>query len=121
MKHEFAKRKHKPIGLKPGDWESYCVQAGILNSEGDTSARQSAHARSVRIGNFLSRFVDREVPVAVKGRTGKATLRVHKGRARAKLYYFEVRWDAGQKQLDLAPKTPLKKKRRKQRQSGETG
>src|SRR5205085_9959781 len=50
--------------------------------------------KSTRIGQFLAPFVGRYVAIQVKGRTGRATLRVEEGRSREKKYFFEIVWDS---------------------------
>jgi hypothetical protein len=68
------------------------VKANVLSKAmADTG---SAKGKAVKIGQFLTPNVNRTVPIQVKGRSGRATLRAQAGtRGKEKLYYFEVSWD----------------------------
>ena len=82
--------RNPECGRSAKDWERVFARAGIRADKlGDC---KSAHARATKIGQFLGRSVDREVPVCVEGRTGTAILRRKQGRARAQCYYFELRF-----------------------------
>lgn len=78
--------------LPASDWLPFFTRADIL-----TQALTETHttkAKTIKIGQFLSPNVDRPVPIQVGGRSGHATLRVKKGKAKSKLYFFEITWDA---------------------------
>ena len=81
----------KQIGVPAGNWEALFKKAGVETDRLD--AAKSEKARTTILGNFLAQNVGREVPIEVKGRTGKATLRMNVGRGRQKHYHFEIRWD----------------------------
>lgn len=85
------KSKQTGVGLIPSKWEKFFITAGVGSDA--ATARGSERGKSIRFGNFLSRFVGRQVLISVKGRTGKATLRMVEGRARKKQYHFEIAWD----------------------------
>jgi hypothetical protein len=73
------------------DWERFFHKAGVRTEElGGCKGRR---AKSIRIGQFLSPLVGREVPIEVRGRTGRAVLRSVPGRSRTKRYVFEIVWD----------------------------
>jgi hypothetical protein len=77
--------------LLAAGWESFFRKAGVRVE--DLNASKSNRTRAIKIGQFLSPHVNREVPVQVKGRTGKAVLRAEEGRAKEKRYFFVVTWD----------------------------
>jgi hypothetical protein len=77
--------------LMAKDWEMYFRKAAVRVEELDVA--KGNRARAIRIGNFLSPNVGREVPIEAKGRTGRAVLRLEEGRSKQKLYFFEVTWD----------------------------
>ena len=77
--------------LPPREWEPFFRKAGVRVEELDGA--KSSKARSIKIGLFLSPLVDREVPIQVEGRSGKAVLRVADRRSKEKRYYFDVTWD----------------------------
>jgi hypothetical protein len=70
-------------GLPATGWLPIFTAANILTDKG----------KSVKMGKFLTRNVDRRVPIQVNGRTGNATLKPDPCRANEKRYYFEVTWD----------------------------
>ena len=78
-------------GLPAREFENIFRKAGVL-ADGLDGAK-SAASKATRIGKFLAPNVGREVTISVNGRTGKAKLCMNTGRAKQKLYYFEVRWD----------------------------
>jgi hypothetical protein len=73
--------------LPAAGWISIFERAGILREQ---LRNGSNHSRAIRIGNFFGPLIDREVPILLQGRAGRATLRVHEGRARSKRYGFEI-------------------------------
>jgi hypothetical protein len=79
------------VGLPAGEFEKIFVEAKVLTDA--LSVAKSAKSKATKIGNFLALHVGREVAIHVHGRTGKAKLCVTQGRAKQKLYHFEVRWD----------------------------
>jgi hypothetical protein len=86
-------RDKKPAGagLPAGEWLNIFRGAKVEAERLD--AAKSAQGRATILGNFLARMVDREVPIEVDGRTGKATLRTAPGRGGKKLYWFDVAFD----------------------------
>jgi hypothetical protein len=83
--------KNKQIGSPASKWEALFKKVGVETDRLD--AARSEKARMTILGNFLAQNVGREVPIEVKGRTGKATLRMNVGRGRQKHYHFEIVWD----------------------------
>lgn len=79
-----------PLGRTAGEWEQLFVQAGVRVEELTNS--KSSRAKAVKIGQFFSPLVARQVPIEVQGRPGTATLRMVSGRGNEKRYYFEIRW-----------------------------
>ena len=80
------------VGLPAGEFEKIFLKAYVLTDA--LSNAKSAKSKATKIGNFLTSKVGREVPINVNGRTGKATLCMRQGRARQKVYFFEVLWDS---------------------------
>ena len=78
-------------GQPAREFEEIFRKAGVLTDALDNA--KSAAAKATRMGLFLAPNVGREVPISVNGRIGTATLRMTEGRAKQKLYHFEVRWD----------------------------
>lgn len=78
-------------GLSATDWEPLFRKAGVEIEKLD--AAKSKKAMETLLGNWLARNADREVAITVGKRTGKARLRIHKGRAKRKSYVFEICWD----------------------------
>jgi len=83
--------ENNPRKLTPKDWEALLRKANIQIDDLDKC--KSAKSRAIKIGLFLSRNVGRTIPIDVNGRAGQAILRVEKGRAKERRYYFEVTWD----------------------------
>lgn len=79
--------------LPAADWLPFFIKAGVLaKALNDTG---SARGKTIKIGQFLTPNVNRTVPIQIKGRGGRATLRVRVGtHAKEKLYFFEIVWDA---------------------------
>jgi hypothetical protein len=80
------------LGMTAGKLEDLFKHAGIPADELDHA--KSSRAKSTRIGAFLNRHLDREVPIELEGRTGTAILRRREARSNQKRYYFEVQWDS---------------------------
>ncbi len=78
-------------GLPPGQWEDLFRKARIQVEALD--AARSRRARETLLGHFRARNLDREVPIEVDGRQGKARLRAVDAGRRQKRYFFEVSWD----------------------------
>ncbi|MBA4192401.1 MAG: hypothetical protein C0467_30910 [Planctomycetaceae bacterium] len=78
--------------LPAADWLPFFVKADILAKA--LTGAHSMKAKTIKIGQFLSPNVNRTVPIQVRGRSGHATLRVKLGKAKSKLYFFEVTWDS---------------------------
>jgi len=85
------------LGMTAGTMEDLFTRAGILVDE--LTHAKSSRAKSTRIGAFLNRHLDREVPIEHEGRTAKAILRRREARSNQKRYYFEVRWDSEDESL----------------------
>src|SRR5947209_13300764 len=81
----------KPRGLPPKDWEKFFREANVRAEA--LAECKSERSKAVKMGQFLSPHVGREVPIQVKGRSGRAVLRAEEGRSKEKRYYFEVIWD----------------------------
>ena len=86
----MGNRNSKPVrlGQPPADWLEFFRGAKVEIDR--LEAAKSRQGQVTVAANFLARMVDREVPIEVDGRAGKATLRVAPGRSRRKVYYFEV-------------------------------
>ena len=98
--------------LPPAEWEEYFRKADLLCER--LNSAKSERGKSTILGNFLGKLVGRQVPIEVGGRSGKAALRVERGRARRNLYYFEVSWDDVKPQVDgqlVGAKPKLRKRR----------
>jgi hypothetical protein len=83
--------RHQPLGRAAGDWVDLFVGAGVRADE--LIGPGGTRSKSIKIGQFFTPLVGREVPIEVKGRRGTAVLRAEMGRAKEKRYYFEVRWE----------------------------
>ena len=79
------------VGIPAAEWAKIFEMAKVETDR--LTAARSAHSRSTIMGNFLARFIGREVRIEVNGRTGTATLKLAPGRANQKRYYFEISWD----------------------------
>ncbi len=78
-------------GCSAKDWEQIFIKAGVLAEE--LAAAKGCRAKATKIGRFFGPMPGREVPIQIKGRTGKAVLRVEEARAKERRYYFEVTLD----------------------------
>jgi hypothetical protein len=78
-------------GLSATDWGPLFRKAGVEIEKLD--AAKSKQATATLLGSWLARNADREVAITVGDRTGKARLRIRKGRSKQKFYVFEVNWD----------------------------
>ena len=78
-------------GLPPGKWEDHFRTARVLVEELDGA--RSAQARATILGNFLSQNQDREVPIQVGDRSGRARLCVAGGDGKPRRYFFAIVWD----------------------------
>jgi len=78
-------------GLPAREFEKIFREAKVLADGLDVA--KSAASKATRMGKFLTPNIGREVTISVNGRAGKAKLCMSLGRAKQKLYYFEVRWD----------------------------
>lgn len=88
---EWPVAENENTKLTAEGWLRYFAKADLLNKE--LAEAKSTRAKSILIGRFLSRNVDRTVPMQAMGRSGLATLRVEARRSNRKRYFFEVRWD----------------------------
>jgi hypothetical protein len=75
-------------GLTASRWEAIFRSASVLTDE--LGPGRSQRSKETRIGDYLARNLGRSVGVRISGGNGTATLRRREGRARRKLYYFEV-------------------------------
>jgi hypothetical protein len=91
----------KSRGLAPQDWEKFFLQANVRVEA--LAECKSERSKAVKMGQFLSPMVGREVPIQVKGRSGRAVLRTEEGRSKVKLYFFEVHWDVPDAQTSPTP------------------
>jgi hypothetical protein len=83
--------QNEPPGLPPGQWEHHFRTARVLVEELDGA--RSAQGRATILGNYLSQYQGREVPIKVGDRSGRARLRVAGGEGKPRRYYFEIAWD----------------------------
>jgi hypothetical protein len=83
--------KEKELKLPAGKWLSFFEKAGILTDQ--LAECKSEHRKAIRLGQFLSPMVGREVRMQVGERTGKAVLQVEQDRGNTKSYFFKVTWD----------------------------
>ena len=93
--------------LTPTDWAPYFRSANVLTE--DMEGSKGTKARAIRIGQFLSPKVGRQVPIQVDKLEGKATLRSVTGRAKEKRYWLEVEWDDAAATAPPAKKVSAKK------------
>jgi hypothetical protein len=82
---------NEPPGLPPGQWEDHFRTARVLVEELD--GVRSAQARATILGNFLSQYQGREVPIKAGNRSGRARLCVAGGDGKPRRYYFAIAWD----------------------------
>jgi hypothetical protein len=82
------------------------IDAAGITPPGLADAK-TQRARAIKVGQWLSAKVGREMPVSISGRDGKAVLRVFGARANEKRYYIEVTWNQAQ-----ASDLPTESKRR---------
>ncbi len=103
--------------LPAAKWVPIFDAAGIAPpAPGDA---KTPHARAIKVGQWLSAKVGRETPVCIKGRHGKAVLRVIGVRSNEKRYYFEVTWDSVPPPEPSPPKAKTPKPKKKAKQSEE--
>jgi hypothetical protein len=114
---DMPARKTKTPKMLPQDWEQFFRTANIRVEELDN--RKSSRSRSIMIGQFLSPNVNREVPIAVNGRTGRAVLRVEEGRSKGKRYFIEVFWDDPSDTPEVASSNPAEAKGAQKPSAGE--
>jgi hypothetical protein len=81
----------KTFGLPPSKWEDIFRRAKVQVEALD--AARSERARATLLGNFLSQNIDREVPIEIKDRTGKARLLAVDAGKNQRRYWFEITWD----------------------------
>jgi len=77
-------------GLPAAKWIPVFDVAGVVPPSFVDA--KTPHAKTIKVGQWLSSKVGRELPISVNGRTGKAVLRVIGARANEKRYYFEITW-----------------------------
>ncbi len=88
------------------NWRRYFTGVSKLNSS--LSEAPSEHAKSIKIGKFLSGCLGRPVPIQVHGRTGVATLRSEiRPSGNTKAYFFEVDWNAPEVEKSSCTEPPL--------------
>jgi len=110
------KRKELPVpepALPAMQWLPILDAAGLTPPTlGDA---KTPHARAIKLGQWLSAKVGREIPVCFRDRNGKAVLRVIGVRANEKRYYFEITWD------DPTPARGATAEPEKKRKTGDEG
>jgi hypothetical protein len=84
-------KQNEVTGLPPAKWQDHFRTARVLVEELDGA--RSAQARATILGNFLSQNQDREVPIQVGDRSGRARLCVAGGDGKPRRYYFAIAWD----------------------------
>jgi hypothetical protein len=89
-----ASKHEAEFGLSPSKWEDMFRRAKVQVEALD--AARSERARATLLGNFLSQNLGREVPIEVKGRTGKARLLAVNAGKKMRRYWFELTWDEEQ-------------------------
>lgn len=87
-----AREEGGPIGHPANAWETVFRSADVLTDE--LANAKSQRGKATRIGSFLGQHQGRDVPIEQDGNSGTAQLRIISGRARQKLYFFEIRGDA---------------------------
>jgi hypothetical protein len=90
-KEKTMATKTSVLGRPASEWELLFRTAGVALEKLEVS--KSRKARSTTLGQFLGQYVDREVPIQAKGKSGRATLRVRPWRSNQKRYFFEIIWD----------------------------
>lgn len=75
-------------GAKPSDWRVLLKSAGLMTDE--LEATKGTRGVAQKIGNFLSKHVNRPVTIDYQDPKLVATLRSADGRSREKLYCFEI-------------------------------
>ena len=86
-----ASKHEAEFGLSPSKWEDMFRRAKVQVEALD--AAKSERARATLLGSFLSQNIGREVPIEVKGRTGKARLLAVDAGKKQRRYWFEITWD----------------------------
>jgi hypothetical protein len=104
--------------LRPKDWLPFFEEAGVQTEE--LSQCKGNHSKAIKVGQFLSPKVDREVRIQVGDRTGKAVLRVELDRSKTKRYFFEVSWDAEENEKRKAFNSTKKKAKKGKSESTDT-
>ena len=89
------------------------LQGGRRLRRGAAGVQGRQRARAIKIGQFLSPLVGREVPIQAGGKTGKAVLRVEPGRSKERRYYAVVTWDEEKQEAPDGEGEPRKKSRNK--------
>ena len=89
-----ASKHEAEFGLFPSEWEDLFRRAKVQVEALD--AARSERARATLLGSFLSQNIGREVPIEVKGRTGKARLLAVDAGKKQRRYWFEITWDEEQ-------------------------
>jgi len=89
-----ASKHEAEFGLSPSKWEDMFRRAKVQVEALD--AARSERARATLLGSFLSQNIGREVPIEVKGRTGKARLLAVDAGKKQRRYWFEITWDEEQ-------------------------
>ena len=75
-------------GLNVAAWEPIFRRAQVLADE--LAAGKSQRGRQTKMGEYLSKHLERSVPICARGSTGTATLRRYEGRSRKRLYFFQI-------------------------------
>jgi hypothetical protein len=110
--------EQKKDKLPAKDWLPFFEEAGILIEE--LNECKSGHSKAIKLGQFLSPKVGREVTVQVGDRIGKAILCVEQDRANTKLYYLQVIWGSPTPD-DESPQKTLPQQETKQKDTRTDG
>ena len=93
-------------GQPAANWRRYFSEIPRLNNL--LSEAPSDHAKSIKIGKFLSGCLSRPVPIQVNGRTGVATLHAETlAKGHTKVYVFDVVWNAPVVEQSTCAEPPL--------------
>jgi hypothetical protein len=75
-------------GAKPSRWRELLKNASLMEEE--LQAARGDRSAGLKITNFLSKYINREVAIRHQEQELTATLRVAEGRSREKFYCFEI-------------------------------
>jgi len=117
VKSKTSVTPHPDRALPAAKWLPILDAAGLTPQS--LADAKTPHARAIKLGQWLSAKVGRELRVCIRGRNGKAVLRVIGARANEKRYYVEITWDRAQKPAPpKALKGSVSKPKKKEKSSG---